>query len=320
MEGQSAVACIKKNIYTVMKWLKYYPLFLLYEQASRPIQRGTDPYEYKVEADHWMARKKSGGTKWFELSGKDYKPQFQSAIDTLDQENPTLRTPNAPKRKGGQDIDNDIEVHTEPTPTEKPKQLITTPPVSTPTPKITKVDDKFLTKEFNFHLIPDGKNNYRSAQLPIDFNDKQVLSDVIDKYGIQTIIRFNGNNKDGRNKKSHPITSIEDERELAETKGVKFYKLSSTRNQDKVNELLSKGNVLIHCAHGADRTGGNVGGYLYKIGWGDTEKIWDYSTQYSSWKSLIKKNPSEFVKHGYLDQLNKFGVKDMAHATKLANK
>ena len=314
-----------------MKWLKYYPLFLLYEQASTPIRRGTDPYEYKVDKDHWLARKKSGGTKWFELSGKDYKPQFQSAIDILDEENPTLRTPNAPKRTVGKDIDNvvntepspvdnDIVVDTEPpTVDKKPKQLITTPPISKPTQKITKVDDKFLTKEFNFHLIPDNKNNYRSAQLPIEYNGKQVLSDVIDKYGIQTIIRFNGNNKDGRNKKSHPITSIEDERELAESKGVKFYKLSSTRNQDKVNELLSKGNVLIHCAHGADRTGGNVGGYLYKIGWGDTEKIWDYSTQYSSWKSLIKNNPSGFIKHGYLDQLMKFGVKDMKHATRLAN-
>lgn len=298
-----------------MKWLKYYPLFLLYEQASTPIRRGTDPYEYKVERDHWLARKISS-SKWFELSGKDYKPHFQSSIDTLDQENPTLRTLNAPKRTVGQNI----VVNTEtPVIDEKPKQLITIPPKVQSTKKITTVDDKLLVGEFNFHLIPDNKNNYRSAQIPIDYNGKQVLSDVIDKYGIQTIIRFNGDGKDGKNKKSHPTTSIEDERKLAESKGVKFYKLSSTRNQDKVNELLSKGNVLIHCAHGADRTGGNVGGYLYKIGWGNTKEIWDYSTQYSSWKSLIKNNPSGFIKHGYLDQLMKFGVRDMEHATRLAN-
>ena len=303
-----------------MKWLKYYPLFLLCEQAT--IQRGTDPYEYKVEKDHWMARKKTGGSRWFELSGKDYKPKFQSAIDTLDQENPTLRTLTAPKRQGNEQepiINKEIKP--------QPKQLITTPPKSS-TEKIKEVNDKYLIKEFNFHLIPDGKNNYRSAQLPIRYDGKDFYKDIIERFGIKTVIRLNGDSKtmkngkkieDGRHKKEHPITNIQQEKVFLEGLGVKFHKLSSTRSQDKVNELLNQGNVLIHCAHGADRTGGNVGGYLYKIGWGNTEKIWDYSTKYSSWNQLVRNNPNGFVKHGYLDQVKKFGVRDLEHAIKLSN-
>jgi protein tyrosine/serine phosphatase len=300
-----------------MKWLKYYPLFFLYEQSSNTIQRGTDPWEYKVDNNEWFTRKK-GKSKWINITTSKY----QTALDTLDKENPQLRTNDAPLKT--------IKTNQVTTKTEDPIQLTEKPednqivkdfkPEEKKPIVKTSVTDSYLTKEFNFHLIPDNKNNYRSAQLPISYQGKEVLGDVIDKYGIKTIIRFNGNGKDGRNKKSHPITTINEEKDLATSKGIKFYKLSSTRDQDKVNQLLSNGNVLIHCAHGADRTGGNVGGYLYKIGWGDTEKIWDYSTQYSSWKSLIKTNPEGFIKHGYLDQLKKFGVKDLDQVIKFDEK
>lgn len=72
-------------------------------QAAEPktgeqlISRVNDPYKYKVENDHWMA-KRDDQTNWFEITGKDYKPGFQVSIDTLDQEYPNLRTQNAPKR------------------------------------------------------------------------------------------------------------------------------------------------------------------------------------------------------------------------------
>lgn len=183
---------------------------------------------------------------------------------------------------------------------------------------IGDVDDKTLKNEFNFHLIPDGNNNYRSAQIPVKINEKNYLPEVIDKYGIKTIIRLNGDGGDSRHRSTHPNTSIQDEKELAESKGVKFYKLSSTRDQDKVNSLLAEGNVLIHCAHGADRTGGNVGGYLKEIGFGDTDKIWSYTTQYNGWNKMVKNNPNGFKSGGYLRQAQKFGVKDLEHAKKLA--
>lgn len=185
---------------------------------------------------------------------------------------------------------------------------------------IGDVGDSTLKNEFNFHSIPDGRNNYRSAQIPVSIKGKDYLSQVIDKYGIKVIIRFNGDGDDSRHRSTHPYTSIESEKQLAKSKGVSFYKLSSTKDQDKVNSLLSGGNVLIHCAHGADRTGGNVGGYLMKIGFGDTEKIWNYTTKYNGWNRMVKNNPNGFSKGGYLKQSQKFGVRDINHAQELANK
>jgi protein tyrosine/serine phosphatase len=184
---------------------------------------------------------------------------------------------------------------------------------------IGDVKDETLSKEFNFHLIPDGKNNYRSAQIPVTLNGKDYLSELIDKYRIKTIIRFNGDGRDSRHYSTHPMTTIQSEKNLAESKGVKFFKLSSTKDQDKVNSLLSQGNVLIHCAHGADRTGGNVGGYLYQNGWGDTKKIWDYTTNYNGWNRMLMSNPKLFVMTGFLPQAQKFGVKDLEQAIDLAN-
>lgn len=65
--------------------------------SEQVIQRPGDPYEYKVDGDNWLARKK-GTEKWVNISGDGYKDKFQKSIDKLDKENPTARTPNAPKR------------------------------------------------------------------------------------------------------------------------------------------------------------------------------------------------------------------------------
>ena len=85
-----------------------------------------------------------------------------------------------------------------------------------------------------------------------------------------------------------------------------------------MNKILKQGSTLIHCAHGADRTGGNVGGYLYSLGWGDTKKVWDYTTQYNGWERMVKNNPSTFVNGGFLKQAQKFGVRDLEHAKELS--
>lgn len=180
------------------------------------------------------------------------------------------------------------------------------------------VDEGFLKKEFNFDVIPDGKNNYRSAQIPINFKGEDLYDKIVDKYGIKKIIRLNGDGGDSKDKSSHPSTSIDSERKFAEQKGVEFYKLSATRDQDKINSLLSGGNVLIHCAHGADRTGGTVGGYLYKNGWGNTKEIWDYTTSYNSWNGLVKNNLEKFESGGYFRLSQKFGVSSLDDAVSLS--
>lgn len=174
------------------------------------------------------------------------------------------------------------------------------------------VSDSSL-KPYNFHLIPDGKGNYRSAQLP-----PNLLDYVIDKYKIKNIIRFNGDGRDSKHHSGDVEVPVSTERQIAQSKGVNFMRLSSTSKQNEVNQTLNGGNTLIHCAHGADRTGGNVGGYLLSIGWGDTNKIWDYTTQYNGWERMIRSSPNVWVNGGYLTQAQKFGVRDLSHAQQLS--
>ena len=182
-------------------------------------------------------------------------------------------------------------------------------------------EDAGISKTYNIHLIPDNLSttnpNYRSAQMPL-----KELKYFLEKYGVKRVIRLNGDGGDGRHRKSDPSTSIQEEKNLCKSLGIEFNKLSSTKDQEKVNEILSKGNTLIHCAHGADRTGGNVGGYFYtkKVNpnLDSTEEIWNYTTKYNGWNKMVKNNPDGFSSGGYLKQAQKFGVKNLDQAKSLA--
>lgn len=182
-----------------------------------------------------------------------------------------------------------------------------------------KIDPE-ISEKYNFHLIPDGKGtNYRSAQFPLE-----IMKQMYPKYSIKNVIRLNGDGNDGRHLKSDKSVSTEEERKMCRDIGCNFYDLSPISDQDQVNEILSKGNTLIHCAHGADRTGGNVASYLYTKKQNPklttTEDLWKYTTQYNDWNSLTIKKPNTFTEDVYLEQAKKFGVRDLEHAQELAKK
>ena len=81
-----------------MKYIRLYESFrMINEQQGQIYKRPKDPYEYKVEDDNWLSRRK-GTDKWFNITGGDFKPAYQKSIDILDTENPKLRTANALKR------------------------------------------------------------------------------------------------------------------------------------------------------------------------------------------------------------------------------
>jgi len=267
------------------------------------ISRSGDPYKYKVENDHWLA-KREDHSRWYEITGKDFKPAYQVSIDILDSENPNLRTLEAPKRSKKPDTEGG------PATTILPVEKGSDP---------QKLDPE-VSEKYNFHLIPDNKGtNYRSAQFPLE-----IMKQMYPKYSIKNVIRLNGEGKDGRHLKSDQSVSIADERKVCQEIGCNFYDLSAKTDQDQINEILSKGNTLIHCAHGADRTGGNVASYLYtkkpnpKLT--TTEELWKYTTQYNDWNSLAIKKPNTFTEDVYLEQAKKFGVRDLEHAQDLAKK
>lgn len=164
-------------------------------------------------------------------------------------------------------------------------------------------EDSQLSEMFNIHLIPDGKNNYRSGQITLD-----KYPDFIKKYGIKNIVRMNGNGNDSKHKSSYPETSIEDERKMCEDLGCKFYNINAHEGYqkgkgyvgslNKILPIIEKGNTLIHCTHGADRTGYIVAAYLQKNNIiKDKDKLWAYTTQYNGWQNML--NKGTFFGSGY---------------------
>lgn len=163
-----------------------------------------------------------------------------------------------------------------------------------PTPGLDpEKEDRELARKNNFHLIPDKRPassaNYRSAQMSL--ND---LEYAIKKYGIKTVIRMNGDGSDTKT----GVTNSE-ERKLCAELGCKFVELSAHKGYSKekgyensikdANSILKQGNTLVHCNHGADRTGYIVAAYLKEIGaMTDLKQLWDYTTQYNGWKGYIK--------------------------------
>ena len=98
-------------------------------------------------------------------------------------------------------------------------------------------------RKSNFHKIEDGKNNYRSA-IPEESADFFVY--LKDKYGIKNIINLKSDGGEG---------------ELVRQAGMTYLHVPlgsrppSESNWAQIKSLLSSGNTLVHCRHGADRTG-----------------------------------------------------------------
>jgi hypothetical protein len=166
-----------------------------------------------------------------------------------------------------------------------------------------EVEDKELSEKFNFHLIPDGKNNYRSAQFTI-----KELPEVIKKYGIKNIIRLNGDGTDSQHKASYGQTPKSEEERICNELGCKFYFINAHSGYKSgqgyigtINEvlpILNQGNTLIHCAHGADRTGYLVATHLQKQNiMTNKDDLWSYTTQFNRWQKMVDKDT--FFGSGY---------------------
>ena len=156
----------------------------------------------------------------------------------------------------------------------------------------------------NFAEIPGGKGNYRTDQPTLE-----EFKYIFEKYPkIKNIIRMNGEEGTG--------VTVEAEKKLAEEYGKNFMFMSAHKGYEKgkgyidsINNMLpylKKGNTLIHCTHGADRTGYIVAKYLQDIGfrkW-DKEKLWDYTISYNTWEDGKICNPG--TNKGYIKYLEGF--------------
>ena len=60
--------------------------------------------------------------------------------------------------------------------------------------------------------------------------------------------------------------------------GGRNYETGYSESREKSVDILLQGNTLIHCTHGADRTGYAVASYIQdRLNW-SKEKLWEYAT------------------------------------------
>lgn len=134
----------------------------------------------------------------------------------------------------------------------------------------------------NFHKMLDNRNNYRAGIKPKHTAiSREFFQELRDVYGIQRVITLNDRNHAGQ-----------DIPTLVDAAGLTSYyvpmgenNMGTRRQLDKIKSILAQGNTLIHCTHGADRTGAVVGRYYVEnLGWSVPNAIAD-AKKYGGYKS-----------------------------------
>jgi len=141
----------------------------------------------------------------------------------------------------------------------------------------------------NFDKIPDGKNNFRSAAPSAE----QMLYILQNNPDIKKIISFDDGRDDEEMKNVEEKKFIECYNDKYGTT-IKWVRVDAEKGLKSgkgyvgtLNEVLPSlgdGDTLIHCTHGADRTGYVVAKHLKDVlGW-TNEKLWGYTVKYNSWE------------------------------------
>jgi hypothetical protein len=161
-----------------------------------------------------------------------------------------------------------------------------------------------------FDKVPVGTNVYRSNQPSLS-----QLKYILNNYDIDTVVRMNDEEGTG--------VAPEDEKRLVESMGKKYVFQNAHINEgggfgskgyetgkgyvgslNVVQPILKQGNVLIHCAAGADRTGYQVGRFMKDSGYCGNpnsvecrKSLWDYTTQYNNWKKSIPEGKVGYIRY-----------------------
>jgi hypothetical protein len=153
----------------------------------------------------------------------------------------------------------------------------------------------------NFHKILDNKNNYRAGiknkhtNPTVDFWKELAKPKNQGGYGIKNVISLNAD-QGGKAAANNAVKA-----------GLNVFKnfigednMGNRSKFNKAKEMLKKGNTLIHCTHGADRTGAYVGRYYMEelAGW-DFERAKTDTKKYGGHKSAAGyKSARDFLQNG----------------------
>ena len=115
-------------------------------------------------------------------------------------------------------------------------------------------------------------------------------------YGIDTVITLNADNNGRRASNNAKAAGMNVMYAPASDSGgslnIKNYTF------DQIEAQLDKGNTLIHCTHGADRTGAVVGRYYVKKGMSKEDALKDAYRYKSGGKSGFMAGPTAFINKG----------------------
>jgi len=146
----------------------------------------------------------------------------------------------------------------------------------------------------NFDTVPGGRYVFRTNQPSL-----KQLKLILQTYPINTVIRMNAEEGTG--------VSIESEKKIVESLGKKFVWVNAHEGYqkgkgyigslNKIQPLLDSGNVIIHCAAGADRTGYQVANYIQRnFNW-SRQELWYYTIKYNSWEKYIPNGQQGYIKY-----------------------
>jgi len=127
---------------------------------------------------------------------------------------------------------------------------------------------EFRRRSSNFHKIDDGKNNYRSAipKQSIDF-----FKYLNQKYKIKNIVNLKSDKGEGN---------------LVRQAGLNYLSIPlgssppSEPEWQQIKALLASGDTLVHCQHGADRTGAVIARWKIEEGASTPERAYQEALSY----------------------------------------
>jgi len=146
----------------------------------------------------------------------------------------------------------------------------------------------------NFDTVPGGNYVFRSSQPSL-----KQMSVILKTYDIRTVVRMNG-------KETTNVSPVQ-EKQLVESMGIKYVWVNAhlgyvkgkgyIESLNQIQPILQNGHVLIHCTHGADRTGYQVAKYLEnKLNW-NRKDLWYYTINYNSWENKIRNKEIGYIKY-----------------------
>lgn len=163
----------------------------------------------------------------------------------------------------------------------------------------------------NFHELKDRKNNYRAGikadhtNPTVEFFKELAKPKSEGGYGIKNVITLNADMKkasENARKAGMKTLYLPSNDDGGALRIASKSKEGTRNNFDKIKRMLKSGNTLIHCTHGADRTGGTVGRYYVeeKISGVDTkEKALADAYQYKSGgKGKFMASIADFINFG----------------------